>query len=120
MPRALRTSECVLDGVICALDEAGQPSRELLDSGGGTVVYLVFDLLELETEPVIEEPWKARRKLLEGLLDEQRRRGAPLTRLRRRQRAAQAARGSRPRHRGQAPRLALPPGRVSDDWRLLG
>ena len=31
MPRALRTSDCVLDGVICALDDAGQPSRELLE-----------------------------------------------------------------------------------------
>ncbi len=40
------------------------------ESGGGTVVYLVFDLLEFETEPLLDEPWKARRKRLEGLLDD--------------------------------------------------
>ena len=119
MPRALRTSECVLDGVICALDDDGQPRRELLASGGGTVVYVVFDLLEVETEPLLDEPWKTRRKRLEGLLDE---RVAEL-RLSRAYDDGRALRNAA-RARGLgivAKRRAAPyrPGQVSDDWRLL-
>ena len=119
MPRALRTSECVLDGVICALDDDGQPSRELLESGGGTVVYVVFDLLEVETEPLLERPWKTRRKRLEGLLDE---RVAEL----RLSRAYDDGRGLRTAARARglgivAKRRTAPyrPGEASDDWRLL-
>ena len=107
MPRALRTSDCVLDGVICALDDAGQPSRKLLDEGGGTVVYVVFDLLEYETEPLLDTPWKARRKTLEGLLDDS---IAELRFSRAYDDGSAPARrgqGSRPRHRRQAPHLAL-------------
>ena len=119
MPRALRTSECVLDGVICALDDAGQPSRELLESAGGTVVYLTFDVLEYETEPLIEQPWKARRERLEALLDD----SVAEVRLSRSYddgsalRAAARARGlGIVAKRRKAPYL---PGQVSDDWRLL-
>jgi bifunctional non-homologous end joining protein LigD len=119
MPRALRTSECVLDGVICALDDAGQPSRELLESGGGTVVYLTFDVLEYETEPLIEQPWKARRERLEALLDD----SVAEVRLSRSYddgsalRAAARARGlGIVAKRRKAPYV---PGRISDDWRLL-
>jgi bifunctional non-homologous end joining protein LigD len=119
MPRALRTSECVLDGVICALDDAGQPSRELLESGGGTVVYLTFDVLEYETEPLIEQPWKARRERLEALLDD----SVAEVRLSRSYddgsalRAAARARGlGIVAKRRKAPYV---PGQVSDDWRVL-
>ena len=119
MPRALRTSECVLDGVICALDDAGQPSRELLESGGGTVVYLTFDVLEYETEPLIEQPWKARRERLEALLGD----SVAEVRLSRSYddgsalRAAARARGlGIVAKRRKAPYL---PGRISDDWRLF-
>ena len=119
MPRALRTSECVLDGVICALDDAGQPNRELLESGGGTVVYLTFDVLEYETEPLIEQPWKARRERLEALLDD----SVAEVRLSRSYddgsalRAAARARGlGIVAKRRKAPYV---PGRISDDWRLL-
>ncbi|MDP9255625.1 MAG: ATP-dependent DNA ligase [Actinomycetota bacterium] len=119
MPRALRTSECVLDGVICALDDAGQPSRELLESGGGTVVYLVFDVLEYETEPLIEQPWTARRERLEALLDD----SVAELRLSRAYDDGSALRaGARARGLGiVAKRRTAPyrPGEVSDDWRLL-
>ncbi|HEY1480335.1 MAG TPA: DNA polymerase ligase N-terminal domain-containing protein, partial [Gaiellales bacterium] len=70
LPRALRTSECVIDGVICALDDAGRPSRRLLRGAGGSLVYMVFDVLEIEGEPLVDRPWSERRELLEGLLDE--------------------------------------------------
>jgi bifunctional non-homologous end joining protein LigD len=119
MPRALRTSECVLDGVICALDDAGQPSRELLEKGGGTMVYLVFDVLEYETEPLIAESWKARRERLEELLDD----SVAEVRL---SRAYDDGSGLRTAARARglgivAKRRKAPyrPGEVSDDWRLL-
>ena len=56
MPRAIRSSECVLDGVLWELDEG--------------VAYVVVDLLELEGAELLEEPWERRRELLEELLDE--------------------------------------------------
>jgi bifunctional non-homologous end joining protein LigD len=70
MPRALRTSECVLDGVVCALDDEGVPRRELLEDGGGTLVYMVFDVLEYEGEPLLRLAWSTRRTRLLELLDE--------------------------------------------------
>jgi bifunctional non-homologous end joining protein LigD len=119
MPRALRTSDCVLDGVICALDDAGQPSRQLLENGGGTVVYLTFDVLEYETEPLIDQPWQARRKRLEELLDE----SIAEVRLSRAYDDGGALRAAaRARALGiVAKRRTSPyrPGEVSDDWRLL-
>jgi bifunctional non-homologous end joining protein LigD len=105
-PRALRTSECVLDGVIGVFDQ--------------TVVYVVFDLLELEAAPLVDEPWSARRELLSALLDER----VPEVRLSRSYEDGSALRAAA---RGQglgivAKRLDSPyrPGSVSDDWRLLG
>ena len=71
LPRGLRTSECVLDGVVCAFDEDGRPSRALLDGDTGSLVYVVFDLLELDAEPLIDEPWVGRRDRLAALLDDQ-------------------------------------------------
>ena len=70
MPRALRTSECVLDGVICALAEDGVPRRELLENDGGTLVYMVFDVLEYEGEPLLRVAWSSRRTRLLEVLDE--------------------------------------------------
>jgi bifunctional non-homologous end joining protein LigD len=119
MPRALRTSDCVLDGMICALDGDGQPSRELLQKAGGTVVYVIFDVLEYETEPLIDQPWKARRKQLEAMLDE----SIVEVRLSRAYDDGSALRtAARARGLGiVAKRRTSPyrPGTVSDDWRLL-
>ncbi|MEZ5100459.1 MAG: DNA ligase D [Thermoleophilia bacterium] len=68
LPVAVRTPNCVLDGEVCALDELGRPSFSAMQSGSGALVYYVFDLLELDGEPVIDRPLHARRALLEGLL----------------------------------------------------
>jgi bifunctional non-homologous end joining protein LigD len=68
LERAIRTSECVLDGEVCALDPQGRPRFGLLQRSEGTLVYAVFDLLELEGEPVLERPWAERRELLEPLV----------------------------------------------------
>jgi bifunctional non-homologous end joining protein LigD len=71
IPKAVKTPDCVLDGEVCALDEAGRSSFSAMQQGkaGTPIVYYVFDVLELEGEPVIDLPFVERRKLLEGLLD---------------------------------------------------
>src|SRR5205814_7706217 len=69
--KAVKTPDCVLDGEICALDEQGRPSFSAMQQGkpGTATVYFVFDLLELEGEPLVDLPLTERRKRLEKLLD---------------------------------------------------
>jgi bifunctional non-homologous end joining protein LigD len=69
LPRALRTSNCVLDGEVCALDEEGKTSFSAMQRGGRPLVYYVFDLLELEGEPLIALPFTDRRERLAQILD---------------------------------------------------
>jgi bifunctional non-homologous end joining protein LigD len=69
IPRALRTSNCVLDGEVCAIDEQGRTSFSAMQKGGYPLVYYLFDLLELEGEPLIDLPFVERRKRLEEILD---------------------------------------------------
>jgi bifunctional non-homologous end joining protein LigD len=69
IPRALRTSNCVLDGEVAAIDEQGRTSFSAMQKGGYPLVYYVFDLLELEGEPLIGLPFVERRKRLEEILD---------------------------------------------------
>ena len=95
----------MLDGVIVTFD--------------GVLVYLAFDLLELETEPLIGEPWSRRRERLEAILDDR----VPEVRL---SRAYDDGSALRTAARAQglgivAKRRAslYAPGSVSDDWRLL-
>jgi bifunctional non-homologous end joining protein LigD len=72
VPNAFRTNHCVVDGEVCAVDEDGRPSFSLLQEGkDATLVYYVFDLLELEGEPLIDRPLTERRGLLFDLLDDQ-------------------------------------------------
>jgi len=65
----IRSADAVLDGEICALDERGRSRFSLLQEGGGTLVLVVFDLLELDSEPLIELPLAERRKRLARLID---------------------------------------------------
>jgi bifunctional non-homologous end joining protein LigD len=69
IPRALRTSNCVLDGEVCAIDEQGRTSFSAMQKGGYPLVYYVFDLLELEGEPLVDLPFVERRKRLDEILD---------------------------------------------------
>ncbi|HEY0388039.1 MAG TPA: DNA ligase D [Gaiellales bacterium] len=77
LPHALRTSDCVVDGELCMLDEEGRPSFSLMQRGEGSPAYYVFDLLELERRPIIDLPLEERREQLEALLID----GNPLVRL---------------------------------------
>ncbi len=69
IPSALRSRSCVLDGEVCALDRQGRSSFSLMQQGKGRLVYYVFDLLELDGEPLVELPLSERRRLLGDLLD---------------------------------------------------
>jgi len=77
LPHALRTSDCVVDGELCMLDEDGRPSFSLMQRGEGSPAYYLFDLLELERRPLIDQPLEERREQLAELLVE----GNPLVRL---------------------------------------
>ena len=68
LPRALRTPNCVVDGEVCALDAAGKPSFSAMQQGSGTLVIELFDLLELDGEPLVDLPLTERRKRLERLV----------------------------------------------------
>jgi bifunctional non-homologous end joining protein LigD len=69
--KALKTPDCVVDGEVCALDDQGRPSFSAMQQGrsGTPIVYFVFDLLEVEGEPIVDLPIEERRKRLEKLLD---------------------------------------------------
>jgi bifunctional non-homologous end joining protein LigD len=73
--KAVKTPDAVLDGEICALDEAGRSSFSAMQQGkaGTPLVYYVFDLLEVEGEPLVDLPLVERRKRLEKLLDKRNR-----------------------------------------------
>jgi bifunctional non-homologous end joining protein LigD len=75
--RGLRTFTCVVDGEVCAVDQGGVPRFQLLQNGGGTLVYYLFDLLEVERRSYIGRTFDERRAALERLVDER----APTIRL---------------------------------------
>jgi bifunctional non-homologous end joining protein LigD len=81
MAEALGSREIVLDGEIVALDAAGKPSFEALQSrmhvtnsaqvkrltAQVPVTYLVFDVLHLDGRSLLDEPYVERRRVLESL-----------------------------------------------------
>jgi bifunctional non-homologous end joining protein LigD len=77
LPHAIRTSDCVVDGELCMLDDRGRPDFGLMQRGEGSPAYYVFDLLELERQPLLAQPLEQRREQLEALLVG----GNPLVRL---------------------------------------
>jgi bifunctional non-homologous end joining protein LigD len=66
--KALRSPDAVVDGEVCALDEHGRPSFSAMQQGSTRLVYEVFDLLELDGEPLVALPLTERRERLEALL----------------------------------------------------
>jgi bifunctional non-homologous end joining protein LigD len=69
--KAVKTPDCVLDGEVCALDESGRSSFSAMQQGkaGTPLVYYVFDVLEVEGQPLVDLPLVERRKRLAQLLD---------------------------------------------------
>ncbi len=71
LAKAMKTPDCVVDGEVCALDEEGRPSFSAMQQGKREtpIVYYLFDLLEVDGEPVVDLPLEERRERLEQLLD---------------------------------------------------
>jgi bifunctional non-homologous end joining protein LigD len=69
--QAAKTPDCILDGEVCALDDSGKSSFSAMQQGKPEtpIVYYVFDVLEIDGEPVIDLPLVERRRRLAGLLD---------------------------------------------------
>jgi bifunctional non-homologous end joining protein LigD len=65
----IRTSDAVLDGEICRLDDQGRSSFSSLQSGTGTLVLVLFDVLEVDSKPLIHLPLAERRTRLEAVVD---------------------------------------------------
>jgi bifunctional non-homologous end joining protein LigD len=68
---AVRTPDCVLDGEVCALDEDGRATFSAMQQGRAETryIYVVFDVLEADGEPLLELPLSERRERLAQLLD---------------------------------------------------
>jgi bifunctional non-homologous end joining protein LigD len=69
--RAMKTPDCVLDGEVCALDEEGRATFSAMQQGksGTRYVFVAFDVLEVEGEPLIDLPLSERHERLAALLD---------------------------------------------------
>ena len=66
---AVRSPSAVLDGEVCALDDAGRSGFGLLQQGEGTLVFVAFDVLERDGEPLLDRTYLERRAVLEQLVD---------------------------------------------------
>jgi len=69
VPRALKTPSAVLDGEVCALDAEGRPSFSAMQQGTGRLVFYVFDLLEVDGDPIVDCRLDYRQSRLAELLD---------------------------------------------------
>ena len=74
LARAVRTNDCVLDGEVVAIGPDGRATFSAMQQGkqGTNYVYVAFDLLEVEGEPLTGLPLTTRRERLCELLDTRR------------------------------------------------
>ena len=68
LPAAIATPDAVLDGEVCALDDTGTARFGSLQRGDGRLVFVAFDLLELDGRPLVDEPLTSRRELLASIV----------------------------------------------------
>jgi len=66
---AVKTPDCVLDGEVCALDPEGRASFSAMQQGSGPLVLYLFDVLEIDGEPLVELSLAERHKRLQALID---------------------------------------------------
>ncbi|MBA2460215.1 MAG: DNA ligase D [Actinobacteria bacterium] len=74
LERALRTPDCVLDGEVVAIGADGRATFSAMQQGkeGTAYVFVAFDALEVEGEPLIGLPVVERQKRLTELIDTRR------------------------------------------------
>jgi bifunctional non-homologous end joining protein LigD len=68
LPKALRTPDAVVDGEVVALDADGKASFSAMQQGSTHLAYEVFDVLEIDGDPVVDLSLTERRARLEKLL----------------------------------------------------
>ena len=71
LERSVRTPDCVLDGEVVAVGDDGRATFSAMQQGkdGTTYLYVTFDLLEVEGEPLVDLPLTERRERLAELVD---------------------------------------------------
>ncbi len=71
LERSLRSPDCVLDGEVVAVGDDGRATFSAMQQGrdGTTYLYVAFDLLELDGEPLVDLPLSERRERLAALVD---------------------------------------------------
>jgi bifunctional non-homologous end joining protein LigD len=67
--KATKSPNAVLDGEVTRVDAEGRSRFSELQRGSGALVYFVFDLLELDGEPLVDLPLTERKARLRKLLD---------------------------------------------------
>jgi len=70
MRSAVSGHRAVIDGEIIR-EKAGRHDLKTLHQRGGRLMLCAFDLLELDGEPLVDEPWHVRRAELEGVSEPQ-------------------------------------------------
>jgi bifunctional non-homologous end joining protein LigD len=71
LPEALVGHLAVLDGEVVGFDQEGRHDLRTIRGRTTRKVYHVFDILELDEEPLIRKPWHERPRLLEASLSPQ-------------------------------------------------
>lgn len=66
LPAALVGHAAVVDGEVIGYDDVGQHDLRTIRRRASRKVYHIFDLLELDEEPLIRKPWHERHRLLEA------------------------------------------------------
>ena len=69
LPDGVNAKQAILDGEVVILDPAGRPSFSLLQQGEGALLYVIFDVLQIDGHDVTGLAYSDRRKLLEQLVD---------------------------------------------------
>ncbi|HET9322439.1 MAG TPA: DNA ligase D [Gaiellaceae bacterium] len=75
LERSVKTPDCVLDGEVCAVGEDGRATFSAMQQGktGTTYIYVAFDVLAVEGEPLLELPLTERQERLAKLIDRRQR-----------------------------------------------
>ena len=71
LPDALLGHAAVVDGEIVGFDQEGRHNLRTVRQRTSRITYYIFDMLELDGEPLIFKSWQARRDLLESNVEQQ-------------------------------------------------
>jgi bifunctional non-homologous end joining protein LigD len=61
--------DAVLDGEVIALDDAGRPAFQRVGRSDAPHAFVLFDVLVIGTQPLVDSPWTERRAALESIVE---------------------------------------------------